>query len=228
VVKNPKKQEPKMMTKKQLTMIHVIMHKAWDAECFQAGKNAFHDAKAAEDWRRNELEAVVGQRSTKGLTQTQFEDAMVHFAMIAQDNGLISHFAAAAQRRYRWQLHRFLRLVSDVKGVACGWSYVRSLMDKMTLPDDMMDMTEWQMSTVLMALDTHYRRLFDRLAAFIHTDGPTELRRHLESSRPGVREHALERLAHARKMTGAEPARAPTADVAHVLRDIDSGHVAKI
>lgn len=213
-----------MMTKKQLTMIHVIMHKAWDAACYQEGRNDFADAKAAEEWRRDELETVVGQRSTKGLSQTQFEEAMVHFAIIAQDAAIITHFSAAAQRRYRWQLHRFLRLLSDVRGEASGWSYVRSIMDRMVLPEDIMDMTQIQMQNVLIALDTHLRRTLSALGYEHFTD----VRRMLESTKPGARQHMLDCLAHARKKAGREPPKSPTPEVAHVLRDLAHGHVEKI
>ena len=213
-----------MMTKKQLTMIHVIMSKAWEAACFQEGHNNFADAKAAEAWRRDELETVVGQRSTKGLTQTQFEEAMVHFAIIAQDAKIIDHFSAAAQRRYRWQLHRFLRLLSDVRGEASGWSYVRSIMDRMSLPEDILDMTQIQMQNVLIALDTHLRRLLSSLGY----EKFTEVRKALESTKPGTRQHMLDCLAHSRKLAHREPPKSPTPEVAHILRDLAHGHVEAI
>jgi hypothetical protein len=216
------------MTNKQLTMIHVLMHKAWDAHVYEVGGNNFANSKAADTWRRDELEKLCGKRSTKELTETQFEDAMLHFGIIAQDMGVINHFSGAAERRYRWQLHRFMRLVQDVRGEAVGWSYVRSIMDRMILPESMDDMTVLQLGNVLAALDTHYRRLVDRLAPNLHTDGPTELRRHLEADKPGLREHALQRLAHARKAAGMEPSRSPTPEVAHIMRDLQHGHVAAI
>lgn len=190
------------MTSKQLTLIHVLAHKAWQAHVFTSGHSNFADSRAEDAWRRDELEAVTGKRSSKGLSQKQFEDACLHYAVIAGDEASLRHFADAEERRWHYQIHRWMRFLGFIRGEVVGWSYVRSIMDRMSLPERLDDVPTEQLQPILFALDTHTRRICDKLGI----DSPKSVRDIYESGDAPRIAKLADWLSHQRERAGIDKA----------------------
>ena len=141
-----------------LARLHILAHEAWQAHAYVEELD-MSDRKAEEAWRRGMIEQHSGQRSSKGLSKEQFEDIMLEFAITAQNDKEARYWATATDRRYRFQVHHFLKLLAVVRGEVTSWSYVREIMDRMSLPEHLDDMTTDQLQNVIAALDTHFRRL---------------------------------------------------------------------
>gem|GEM_PF-5612371 len=141
-----------------LAKIHPLAHKAWQAHAYYE-KLDMSDRVAEDTWRRDVLQKISGQRSSKNLSMEQFEEAMLEFAMTAQEDKEIAYWSLAKERRYRYQVNRFMQLLSVVRAEVTSWSYVRSIMDRMNLAERLDDVPLENLQDIIAALDTHFRRL---------------------------------------------------------------------
>lgn len=141
-----------------LARLHILAHKAWQAHAYYQGLQ-INDSKAEESYRRSVIEKYSGQRSAKGLSKEQYEDVMLDFAMTAQEDKETLYWSTARDRRYRYQVNHFLQLLAVARGEVTSWSYVRSIMDQMSLPEYLDDVPAEKLQNVIAALDTHFRRL---------------------------------------------------------------------
>lgn len=170
------------MNNQQLAKIHILAAKAWRRIAYLE-ELPIGDNKAADTWRREQMRLVCGKSSSKALTEGQYEEVMLHFAECADDDREIGYWSGAKERRYTWQVHRFLRLLSFVRGETVGWSYVQSVLERMRLPDRLADLPAERMQDVIAALDTHVRRLCERYQV-----EPKDVRKAYEGGDPQSRE----------------------------------------
>lgn len=159
-----------------MAKLHILAHEAWQRVAYYM-ELPISDRKAEDRWYRDQLKSVTGLTSGKDLDTELFEKAMFHFATLAENDTEIAHWVDAAERRHIYQVHAHMRILGDIRGEVVDWDYVRTIMDRMKLPELLADMTAPQMQDLIAALDTHFRRM----CKDIGITGPTAIKRQLQS-----------------------------------------------
>lgn len=141
-----------------------LLRKAWTADCARSGVSP-DDKIAFDAWYRNELFTAIGVWTTKELNQTDdYDSVMLHFAVIADDEYWITRMARGKERRIE---HLINQRLADLDGIdqerRHDWTYARSIYEHMALPEHLYDCPAELLVKVFQALDTHVRRMRDRL-----------------------------------------------------------------
>lgn len=148
-----------MLTPKQRPRLFALMGKAWSAHCETTGA-ARDNVVAFDAWRRDELLTATGHTSTKELNHTtDYDAAMLHFGIIANDEGVMAHFSGAAERRMMWLIRGILAALGKLEGRVLTWDYARGVAKQMDLPLRMSECPVEMLKSVFLALDTHRRRI---------------------------------------------------------------------
>ncbi len=99
----------------------------------------------------------------RGRTET-FDSVMSHFAILADNTYWLNRTAVQAEIRLRYGIRQKLRDMDELTGEEHHWSYVRSIWSQSELlPADILDAPASLLHKVMCMLDTHVRRLADRL-----------------------------------------------------------------
>jgi hypothetical protein len=106
--------------------------------------------------------AVRGAGSMPG--ERRFDRIMRVLAQSAGDEFWLARTAESSERRMRWQIRRFLAHLSALRQEETGWEYVRAIWTRAGLLPDIDDAPAAILWQALQMLDTHFRRLFDRVA----------------------------------------------------------------
>jgi hypothetical protein len=118
-------------------------------------------------WLQSEIwEFVPGWKASKGKagrTDT-FDLVMGHLALIADNGYWIKRTAEQSEIRLRWAIRMKLKDLEELTGEPHHWSYVRSIWKQsQQLPTDIMDAPATLLHPVFCMLDTHVRRLAERM-----------------------------------------------------------------
>ena len=109
-------------------------------------------------------------RTSKGCNRAiDFDLVCLGMAEIAGDDREITYWSTAATRRFVHLIRGKLDEISGVTGLRYDWPYVVGILKHMGLPDSIEDVPAELMRNVLIALDTHHRRL--REARHLCEDG---------------------------------------------------------
>lgn len=150
----------------QQGMFRSLVERAWNAHC--AREQVQSDNHAMRDfWYRQNLYAACGVTSTTACNNTTDLDyLLIRFAVLANDEQMMTHATAGAERRMRHQIVKTLAALGRIEGRYCGWSYAQAIYATMNryhhLPDAMADCPAELLRNILCALDTHLRRLTAR------------------------------------------------------------------
>ena len=148
-----------MFTPGQYRLLTDLRRRAWAAECARTG--IAPNQRAAEDaWYRNVLWSALRVRTSKACNHAMdFDLVCLAMAQLSGDDREIGYWSLAATRRFAWLIRGKLSWLDRVTGRKHEWSYVVGILKQMRLPAALEDVpVEW-MRNVLIALDTHCRRI---------------------------------------------------------------------
>jgi len=134
--------------------------RAWLENCRITG-DAPNNKAAQKKWYQESLMEIIGTPTTAGCDQkNDFDDVMLHFAIIAGDEYWIGRIASSKERRIFWYLDRFRHDLEYLEKVKVDWEYIRGIYTQSgTLPERMSNCPAKLLQKVLAMLDTHIRRL---------------------------------------------------------------------
>lgn len=147
-----------MISHKQRRQLMELANAAFTVDCGKRGVPA--DFKGFDAWRHEQLKAACGRASTKEMNPTlHFDKAMLHLAILAEDDRLATRFAVAVERRFRWVVLDLLRKIGELDEATYTWEYVLAIAKHMNLPPSIDDCTHEMLQKVIAALDTQRRRI---------------------------------------------------------------------
>lgn len=149
-----------MFTRPQQAKYRPLVSSAWLAHCRRSGQTP--NSKAARDsWYRQQLHEAAGVFTTKELDPVEgFDQVMLHFAIIANDEYWINRCTQGAERRMRYQIRRYMQDLSWLEKQPVHWSYIRAMHKQSAmLPANLEDTPAQQLRVLLAMLDTHIRRI---------------------------------------------------------------------
>lgn len=117
-------------------------------------------------YRHDQIMEATGKGSVLAVASgSQFEDLMVHCAMLAEDPEAAAYWCQADDRRIYNHLKACVRQCAEIQKIPPDESvrYIRSVCIQAQIPDDPMDMSVDDAKKVLFMVDTHRRRLLDRI-----------------------------------------------------------------
>lgn len=119
-----------------------------------------------DDYRHEQIMEATGKGSVLAVASgSQFEDLMVHCAMLAEDPEAAAYWCQADDRRIYNHLKACVRQCAEIRKLPSeeAVGYVRSVCVQARIPDDPMDLSVDDAKKVLFMVDTHRRRLLDRI-----------------------------------------------------------------
>ncbi len=140
-----------------------LVERAWHVHCNRTGRRRF-DRAARDAWYRQNLMESVGTYTTKELNQvSDFDEVMLHFAIIADDKYWIDRLSQGDERRMRYLIKKRLSDLDELDPFTKHtWDYARATYAQMGLPKTIETTPARLLWKVFQALDTHVRQL-DRL-----------------------------------------------------------------
>ncbi len=142
----------KGFTRNQQWKYRPLVERAWQAECLRSGCHPGMDG-AKETWYRRQLLDACGIYTTKQADPVaDFDKLMLHFAVIADDQGQIDYFSNATERRH---LHNIRRSIEQ--GVVTE-SYVRGIARNMGFREDLDSLPADHLWRIWNALLRHNKR----------------------------------------------------------------------
>jgi len=151
-----------MFTSAQQGQYRPLVSAAWKEHCRVSGMSENADG-AYETWYRDALRESIGATSTRHANQTtDFDLAMLHFAIIADNTYWIERAHDAAERRMRFVISQKMKHLAELEHKLVTWDYIVGILDQMHLPTRMEDCPVQLLAKAMMALDTHIRRLEKR------------------------------------------------------------------
>jgi hypothetical protein len=135
---------------------------AEDAWAASISNGAVDDGVEFLDWLNRILaeNGVVGHSA--GDHRNTFDAVMGALAVISNDDRMMGHFSAAAERRMRWQIRRFMSDLEWLEKRPVGWDYVSAIWGQAGLLPAIEEAPAETLHKVLQMLDTHIRRLCSR------------------------------------------------------------------
>lgn len=141
-----------MLSPRQQSKYRPLVARAWAAECSRTGCCPDLDG-ARESWYRRQLLDACGIYTTKEADPVNDYDAlMLHFSIIAGDQGLIDYFSSAAERRH---LHNIRRSIDQ--GIVTE-AYVLGIARNMGYRDDLDSLPADHLWRIWNALIRHNKR----------------------------------------------------------------------
>lgn len=124
-------------------------------------------------WLQSEL-ASVGLTSWKASGKDGrtivFDAVMGHLALLADNGYWIQRTAVQSEIRLRWAITQKLKDLEDLTGEPHHWSYVHSIWKQsQQLPAEIEDAPAETLHKVFCMLDTHVRRLAERMGVDFRT-----------------------------------------------------------
>jgi len=151
-----------MFTPAQQGHYRPLVSAAWKEHCRINGISPDADG-AYETWYRDNLREAIGAISTRNANKTtDFDLAMLQFAILADDTYWIERATSAAERRMRYVIRNLMKRLSNLEGKIVTWDYLVAILKQMNLPTKMEDCPVQLLAKAMMALDTHVRRLSKR------------------------------------------------------------------
>lgn len=149
---------PKHIQAKFRAKYFALQHRAWQAHAYVA-ELPIGDKFRENSWRKEEMLKEVGVDSFSLLDHlNDFDRIMLHWAIIAQDDGEIAYWTRAEERRYRHLIKERMQELAWIEKCVYDWHTVRRILDHMNLCERIEDCPAEHLRTVFMALDTHLRR----------------------------------------------------------------------
>lgn len=132
---------------------------------FERARAARGVARAEADaWRHELILQVTGEASlTKVGRGRPYEELMLRLAQELNDAREIGYWTSALERRARWLIGEELRQLGEIEQQPRDWTYARALYTQAKLPLTIDETPADYLWPVLEALDTHRRRILDRL-----------------------------------------------------------------
>ena len=184
-----------MFTKRQQPHYRKTVDQAWTAHATRHNL-PLNSKPAKRQWYEKQLMQCLGVTTTKHCNPAEhFDDAMLHFAIIANDEYWINRTTQSEERRYIYQIHRLMLDYQYVAKRPITWDYIRAIHKQAhQLPERIRDTPAPMLRQILQMLDTHIRRI-------CHAEGipPSELptRAHPQTKpRPINPENKYVRIGH--------------------------------
>jgi hypothetical protein len=154
-----------LVTSHQLAIFWRLFRDAWTAECRRTGTPP-NLKGAADTWRHRILLEEGGTQSIKTLRKDKFDDVMLRLAVEAGDEKEISYWSSAVERRYRYLIEQCLHAMAKLdSSQTYNWQYVVNCYRRAKLPLDIQNAPAEHLQKALQMLDTHRRRLIDRMVS---------------------------------------------------------------
>lgn len=119
-----------------------------------------------DEYRHAQIMEATGKVSILAVASgSQFEDLMVHCAMLAEDPDAAAYWCQSDDRRVLKHLKECVRQCAEIKDIPPDESvkYIRSICVQAHIPDDPLDLPVSDAKRVLFMVDTHRRRLLSKI-----------------------------------------------------------------
>lgn len=146
-------------TRAQQKHYRTMVRRAWERHASDSGI-PYNNKVEKDRWYRSQLLECIGVDTTAGCDQAQdFDAVMLHFSLLAADDWWIDRLSRGDETRMTFQIGRRLETLSCFAGKKCNWEYARSIFEHMHLPLTIDNCPALMLRKVLVALDTHIRRV---------------------------------------------------------------------
>ena len=137
-----------------------LVKQAWQRMAFLKNWN-MQDKKAERRWYEQQLWEIIGCTSTTDMviTPRHFDDMLMHFATLADNQAEIDRMAYASERRVRWLIARCLAELTYLENREVPCEYAAATYTHMKFPLPLEECPAEHLLPVFKALDTHVRNL---------------------------------------------------------------------